>query len=147
MRPLILPFLVICSLLALTGCAQETATSSGNKVRFQGYEAYAYHGESSADADYIRFRLADGVEEFTINLPRELPRLVLQYEARIESGRIVFKVINPDGKAILGGNTDENGHLKLYYSLRVPAGTYTVRTEYRQARNGEIRYIMYGYYH
>ncbi|NLN19699.1 MAG: hypothetical protein GX162_10580 [Firmicutes bacterium] len=129
-------------LLAFCGGCQ----TKRNGVTFRGYDAYAYHGESSAQADYIRFRYAHGVEEFNLVLPPQLPRLVVEFRATVASGRVTFKIINPEGKAIIGGYTDAEGHLKLYHSIRLPSGTYTVRIEYEQARDGEISYTMYGYH-
>lgn len=135
---------ILAFLTLFVGCCLNRATSS--TVRFRGYDAYVYHGESSAQADYIRFRQADGYEEFEIVLPRQLPRLVVEFRATVKAGKVTFKVINPDGKAIIGGYTDPSGNLKLYHSLRLPPGTYTVRTEYQQARQGEISYTLYGYH-
>ncbi len=135
----LLALLAVC-----TGC--RSSHTGSHTVRFRGYDAYVYRGESSAQADYIRFRQADGVEEFEIVLPRQLPRLVVEFRAAVKAGKIVFRIINPEGKAIIGGYTDSEGHLKLYHSLRVPPGTYTVRTEYQQARRGEISYALYGYH-
>ena len=131
---------VLLLLALLAGCRAK------QDVRYRGYDAYVYHGESSAEADYIRFRYADGVEEFPIVLTRQLPRLVVEYEAQVKAGKVVFKVLSPEGKAILGGYTNQEGHLKLYHSLRLPAGTYTVRTEYHKAERGDIRYTLYGYF-
>lgn len=131
------------------GCGkpkQQPIASESDKVTYQGYSAYAHHGESSADAQYVRFRKADGVEQFYITLPRELPRLVVQYEAQLKAGKLTFKVLNHEGKALIGGKTDANGHLKLYHSLRVPSGKYVVQTEYDGAENGDIHYTIYGYY-
>jgi hypothetical protein len=135
--------LVLAALLALGGGCQS---KKHNGVTFRGYDAYVYHGESSAQADYIRFRQAHGVEEFDIVLPRQLPRLVVEFKATVRSGRVIFKIIDPEGRAIIGGYTDADGHLKLYHSIRLPSGTYTVRIEYQQAQHGEIRYTMYGYH-
>lgn len=133
---------LILLLLLSTGCSR---TDSG-QVTFRGYDAHIYHGESSADAQYIRFRSAHGNEEFQIVIPPELPRLVMEYKVTVKSGKVVFKVLDPNGKAILGGYTDSEGALKLYHSLRVPPGTYTVRTEYHHARQGEVRYLIYAYH-
>jgi hypothetical protein len=131
----------------MAGCASKpVATTDPKQVKYQGYEAYAHHGESSADAQYIRFKKASGTEEFTIVLPRNLPRLVVEYEATVNSGQVIFKVLNQQGKALIGGKTDAKGHLKLYHSLRVPTGTYTVQTQYIKAESGNIRYTLYGYY-
>lgn len=140
-RPVSVVWLVILALLA--GCS--ASRTSQNQVRFRGYDAHVYHGESSADAEYIRFRSAHGHEEFQITIPRELPRLVVEYQVSVQAGKVVFKILSPEGKAILGGYTNPEGHLKLYYSLRVPPGTYTVRTEYENARRGEARYLIYAY--
>lgn len=140
-------FLLLVLTLTMTGCGTKSPVSTDpSQVKYQGYDAYVYHGESSADAKYIRFRRANGVDEFTLELPKGLPRLVVEYEAKLAAGKLIFKVIDPKGKAIIGGISDDSGHLKLYHSLRVPAGTYTIRTEYRQAQNGEVRYTLYGYY-
>lgn len=139
----ILTIMLFLLLVAFSGCADNAP--AGN-VKFQGYKAYAYHGLSSADAQYIRFRKASGTSEFELYLPKELPRLVVEYKAQVKAGQIYIRILNPDGKVIIDGATNEQGQLKLYYSLRVPSGTYTVQTEYRDAVDGDISYTMYGYY-
>lgn len=135
---------LLALLITCGGCRSIEGGPQG--VHFRGYSSYAHHGESSAQADYVRFRHAHGAEEFEITLPRQLPRLVVEYRATVKQGSITYKIIDPDGKAIIGGHTDSDGNLKLYHSLRVPPGTYTVRTEYNQAQRGEISYTLYGYH-
>jgi hypothetical protein len=139
----IFTLIIMLLLITCSGCVDNAPSGD---VKFQGYKAYAYHGLSSADAQYIRFRSASGVSEFELQLPKELPRLVVEYRAQVKAGQIYMRILNPEGNVIIDGLTDEQGYLKLYHSLRVSPGVYTVQTEYRDAVDGEISYTMYGYY-